>query len=261
VNFSSVSYLLLYNCDLYDVRLKLDQTVDSTTHELNQGCGLNWTCDSYVQAPMCDPEDQDASPYESFRVYSYHELSRDTGSTMDVNAELVDPTVQDMRLVNGQYQPVIQDLKASVPVILRVVAALGGGLVTITPPQNCSMTIIAYDGVYLRAGLATAAVMLVEGGRADVQVVCTSPGRHDLQTSDGTVLLTLNVTTLQSQSGSSQGVNVTVTDQDLADITRPSYLEDLQGLTTSVDSRYSVAFWQNTFNNSKCGTFIQIKDN
>ena len=231
-------------------RLKFDQELDPETQTLSQGCGQNWTCDPFVQYPACNATDPPVSPYDSFRVYSYYEISRETGSTMDINAVLVDPNVKDFPLVNGQYQPVLQDLTVSLPVILRIVAALGSGIVRLgfssASSSHCSITAIAYDGVYLRSTVETNDFRLVEGGRSDIQVVCNSTGIHNLESFNG-VVFRLNVTA----NGTSGGE--VVSDNDLAGIVRPSYLSDLSTPDTSVDSPYSVAFWPNGFNDSICG--------
>ena len=233
-------------------RIKFDQSVDHDTQELNQGCGTNWTCDPFVQYPMCNGSSEEGppiSPYESFRIYSYIELSRETGSTLDINAHFSDPSIQDMMLVNGQYNPILQNVGMSEPVLLQIVAALGGGLVTLEfpSPSSCEMTVIAYDGVYLRSAITVDTVRLVEGGRADVQVMCTSPGIFELRSSGGDAMFQLNVSQQEGIESSP------VTDSELGSIIRPSYLDDLITPDVVVNSQYSVAFWQNAFNNSKCG--------
>lgn len=283
-------------------RLKFDQQLSSNTQTLSQGCGQNWTCDAYVQAPECNASSPAVSPYDSFRIYSYYELARETGSTLDINAVFEDPTILDMMLVNGQYQPVLQDLRVSDPVMLRIVAALGGGIVTLrftsssSSSSPCSMTVIAYDGVYLYAGESRDNVdyfRLVEGGRGDVQVVCDAPGLYDLVNSGGVVMLQLNVTASDSDSDSGSGTSggdrgssggtatdtvtdidtqtkerdartdtntrVGVLDSELASIVRPSYLGDLTSSDTEVQSQYSVAFWQDGFNQSNCGRYSIVQ--
>lgn len=227
---------------------------------MSQGCGFNWTCDPYVQAPACTAP-APVSPFDSFRLYSLHELSRDTGSTLDINAVFSDPVVEDLTLVNGQHQPVIQGLRVGVPVVLRVVGALGGGIVVMKFPAAsaavCRMTVLAYDGVYLRSGLAIASTSdfrLVEGGRADVQVVCETAAVHDIVYSGSNVMLQLNVTRAEEE-GEEAVQGSLVTDDELAAIVRPDYLLDLTGAEVQVDSPYSVAFWQDGFNHSSCGAF------
>jgi hypothetical protein len=233
-------------------RLKFNQQMDSHTHTVSQGCGKNWTCDPFVQAPECDATSPPVSPYDSFRIYSYHEISRETGSTMDINAVFSEPVVEDLTLVNGLYQPVIQNLQVSVPIVLRVIAAMGGGIVILKFPSasasTCSLTVVAYDGVYLRNTVATNDFRLVEGGRADVQVVCDTVGVHELVYSSSTLIMKLNV----SDDGSGSRVAL-VSDSDLAAIIRPSYLPDLTGSDVEVASYYSAAFWQDNFNHSSCG--------
>ena len=264
--------------------------MDPNTQTLSQACGQNWTCDAYVQAPECNASSPAVSPYDSFRIYSYYELARETGSTLDINASFVDPSVLDMILVNGQYQPVMQDLSMSTPILLRVVAAMSGGIVMLKFPSAsaavCSWTMVAYDGVYLQEGVSGAAggyFKLVEGGRGDVQVVCHSAGVHDLVTYGGRVILQLNVSSSGSGSGSSSSRRRTsagttsetttvtereteretetatqttagVLDSELASIVRPSYLQDLRTPNTVVNAPYSLAFWQDGFNQSICGT-------
>lgn len=172
---------------------------------------------------------------------------------MDINAVFSDPAVEDMTLVNGQYQPVLQDLSVSVPFILRVVGALGGGIVRLQFPSAsssvCSLRVLAYDGVYLTSSILTNDLMLVEGGRADVEVVCRSAAVHDLVAGEDLLVMQLNVSGVGD-------TGATVTDAELGAIVRPSYLADLTGPEVEISSQYSTAFWQDDFNQSICGEFI-----
>ena len=84
--------------------------------------------------------------------------------------------------INGAYRPTIE-LNTSSPSILRIVHAHGAGPLLLRilndPLESCSLTILAWDGVYLDERLPVGSdetLNVVAAGRVDVEVFCTAPG-------------------------------------------------------------------------------------
>lgn len=231
--------------------IKFDQEVSARNGKLNQGCGNDTPCDPVVQAPMCTVQDTEPAPYESFRIYSYLELGAEVGNTMEVKLQLQDENVQDMKLVNGQYIPSLSVTQDSA-FILRVVSASGGGQldIAINSSDICSMFVIAYDGVYLDAKLPKDVVRLVEGSRADIEVLCTQSGLFEVYD----LSAKMQLMTLQVSRGSVH--KPTVTNSELAAIVKPPYLQDLMGSNVHIDSYYSMHTWRNGLNHSICGHWL-----
>jgi hypothetical protein len=240
------SYLLVIT------HIKFDQEVSARSGKLNQGCGNDTPCDPVVQAPMCSAADTAPAPYESFRIYSYLELGVDVGNTMEIDYQLTDESIQDMKLVNGQYMPTLSITQDSA-VIIRVVSASGGGQLDIAVNSSgvCWMNVIAYDGVYLDAKLHKEVVRLVEGSRADIEIFCTASGTFNVYDLSAKMeLFSLYVT------HSSSDHKPRVTDSELAAIVKPLYLQDLMGADVHIDSYYSMHTWRNGLNHSICGHWL-----
>jgi FtsP/CotA-like multicopper oxidase with cupredoxin domain len=230
--------------------IKFDQSVDSRSGRVSQGCGRDQYCDPVVEAPLCTGEETEPAAYQSFRIYSYLELGADVGNDMDVDEEFVDESILDMLLINGQYVPSVALTQGS-NAIFRFVSATGGGLLylSLRQPRACSLQVIAYDGVYLDAALEVEHVALLEGSRADVQVTCHRAGTFALTMGNHTDVLLLVV----APHGHQQPA---VTDAELRGIVRPFYLSGLMGADTQVDSYYSVHTWRNGLNHSVCGHWL-----
>jgi hypothetical protein len=67
-------------------------------------------------------------------------------------------------------------------VTLRLVAAFGSASqmsVDITGP--CTMHVVAFDGVYLRAVQTKTKINMLAGSRVDVQIYCTGAGTSELK--------------------------------------------------------------------------------
>ena len=47
----------------------------------------------------------------------------------------------------------------------------------------CTMNVVAYDGVYLRARQTKTAVNILAGARADIQVSCSGAGTNEIKVS------------------------------------------------------------------------------
>ena len=229
--------------------LKFDQEVSTRTGEINQGCGRDFYCDPVVEAPLCTGEETEASPYESFRIYSYLELGVDSGNDMEINEQFVDPSIQDMILVNGQFIPTVKLVVGSAAVF-RMVSATGGGMLVLhlQEPLACSISIIAYDGVYMKTALRKETIALVEGSRADVQIMCHRAGMFSLYNRNKTEVLVVEVHPFGETKPK-------VTDEELAAIVQPSYLDDLME-DVEIDSYYSVHTWRNGLNHSICGHWL-----
>ena len=242
----SDSYLLVIT------HIKFDQEVSQRTGTINQGCGRDMPCDPIVQAPLCTAADTEPAPYESFRLYSYIELGQEVGNTMPIEPVYKDPTKQDMKLINGQYLPSIS-LRQHSYAILRIVSASGGGQLDLSWDGDtgaCVMHVIAYDGVYLTTKLPKQSVKLVEGSRADVEVMCTETGTFYLYDGASSAnLMTVDVIP-------SDTIKPPVTNAELAAINRPFYLADLMSNEIHIDSYYSMHSWRNGLNHSICGHWL-----
>lgn len=239
------SYLLVIT------HIKFDQEVSPRNGKLNQGCGNDTPCDPVVQAPLCTAADVEPAPYESFRIYSYLELGAEVGNTMEIDYKLADASIKDMKLVNGQFIPTLSITQDSAA-ILRVISASGGGQLDIVVNSSgvCDMYVIAYDGVYLDAKLHKEVVRLVEGSRADIEILCTHPGIFNVYD----LSARMELFSLQVAPGSEH--KPLVTDSELAAIVKPSYLQDLMGSDVQVDSYYSMHTWRNGLNHSICGHWL-----
>jgi len=89
---------------------------------------------------------------------SYKTLSGWSGSTLPIQPEYVDSTITDHYLINGAYQPFVTmspgemkrlDLVHCVAGPYRLELELWSGIGSGVPSQECSMYLIALDGVYL----------------------------------------------------------------------------------------------------------------
>ena len=81
--------------------------------------------------------------------------------------------------MNGLYRPVILMI-ANSPSVLQMVHAHGAGpLLMSIDSDNCSLSILAWDGVYLDQRidlLPEDTINLVAAGRVEVEVRCRTPG-------------------------------------------------------------------------------------
>ena len=234
-------------------KLMLEQEVSEG--EVTQGCAEDWACDADEQAPLCTGSES-FSPFNPFRIYSLQELAEATGSNMDMDIQLEDSSDQDLNLVNGLHAP-LQNLTTNAASVLRIVHAAGGGplYLTVQPDSQgvppCSLTVLAWDGVYLQERLPQDTVSLVAASRVDVEVNCSVSGLHALVAGpSGNTLLYLYST----DDSAFAATHPAVTSAELAAITRPWYLADLLQLdaATEVHSRYDVSINQANKNTSSC---------
>eukprot|EP00854_Cymbomonas_tetramitiformis_P011476 gene11476-13561_t len=215
---------------------------------VSQGCGNGITCDPDTQPPDCTAWQvalqSGGSTFSPFRVYSYRELSAATGSEMDAIVSVTDSSVEDpMFFINGQYQPTISISQDST-VTLRIVAAYGGDRMRFElRGGECTMSLIAVDGVYRTDVQSKAKVYLMAGSRADVQVRCSRSGTTDLA-AEGMTIGYIEVSGTASSYAST-------TSAELAAIVRPGYLDDLSSATADVD--YSVHMSQGSRPIAECG--------
>ena len=141
------------------------------------------------------------------------ELSNDGTSSLDHDVEGLGGGGADgggtdglILVVNGQLAPTVP-LAAGALSRLRLVNALVGvgsgtiiariarhdgeeGASVLPPPpagaaaEGCSLCVLGYDGVFLRAPRCQPSLMLPPGGRADVALTCQRAGRYALATAD-----------------------------------------------------------------------------
>jgi FtsP/CotA-like multicopper oxidase with cupredoxin domain len=205
-----------------------------------------------------------------FRSYSLQELSAAAGSTMTINPEFyATTTAEDYVLVNGLYRPVIR-MRVNSPSILRMVHAHGAGplLMSINnDDNNCSLTILAWDGVYLDERLELTndeTVNLVAAGRVEVEVLCHSLGIFQM-VENGNILFYLEITPPPPPPPSTSPSpppppppRQVVSNEDLKGIIRPWYLQDLLWDDQKIDSNYSLFITQENFNSNLCGFWFGV---
>ncbi len=224
----------------------------SSSGIIDQGCGESFACDPIVQYPLCTGS-EDVSPYNSLRHYSFLELAREVGSELDIDPEFADGNSQDVIFINGQIMPVL-DVQLGIPSIVRVVTAIGSGEFKLHVDNStaCRLTVLAVDGVYLRERWEREYVLVMEGSRADIEITCISEGIFVLQHRSHDILHINSSRSDGSASVSSCGV----TDIELQQIQRPSYLEDLMGSEIKIDDHYAVSLSRTGFNESICGEWM-----
>lgn len=150
---------------------------------------------------------------------------------------------------NGMFEPTVTGVKANEAVTLRILSATGGETYKLKLSGGCTqMFIIAWDGVYLTAPqLKTQddTVYLQPGSRVDVQVKCSGNGELTSITQYASPKI------VKIETSDSGGVFPFATAAELAAITRPYYLEDLQKNT--VDVKYDIHSSQMGRPRSSCG--------
>jgi FtsP/CotA-like multicopper oxidase with cupredoxin domain len=148
---------------------------------VSQGCGPQHSCDPITQSPLCSGS-ENQSPFNSYRLDSLQELTAQAGGLFDLNIRFNassrgPPTSSSMDLVNGVYQPRLT-LTQSSPMILRIIHATGGQPLRLSLTQGaaCLMTVLAWDGVYLRSRMNLDLVTIPAGGRCEIEVKCVELG-------------------------------------------------------------------------------------
>jgi len=228
-------------------KLMLEQ--ETSGGEVTQGCADGWACNSGEQSPLCTGSET-SSPFNPFRIYSLPELAAATGSNMDMNIQLTDESDKDLNLVNGLHEPLL-NLTTNSSVILRTVHAAGGAPIYISAAATddggapCSLTVLAWDGVYLDERLDYETVSLVAASRVDIEVTCTRSGLHELVAGGKTLMF------LYTSDDAAYPAKSPVTSAELAAITRPWYLSDLLS-DVDIDSWYTVSINQENKPDDTC---------
>lgn len=241
-------------------KLMLEQEV--IEGEVSQGCFEGWACNADEQMPLCTGS-EDSSPFNPFRIYSLQELAEATGSIMDMDLQIEDESDKNLNLVNGLYKP-LQNMTTNSSSIFRVLHAAGGGPLhlSVFPDETngnmlpCSMTVLAWDGVYLDERLDYDRVSIVAASRVDIEVTCVVSGLHEI-IADGKTLLYLYTTDDPDYPSHSP-----VTNEELAAIRRPWYLKDLLEVDENdIDSLYEVSINQDHRPSSACHYWLGVGSN
>jgi FtsP/CotA-like multicopper oxidase with cupredoxin domain len=118
-----------------------------------------------------------SSPFNMFRVYSLDELEKECGGNLRTNIKLTNPTITDMNLVNGQFQPTLE-LTAGSPTLLSFINAFGGNPLDLSLSNRaaCELNVISSDGVYHSALWPRSVVHIPAAARNIVEVYCSGPG-------------------------------------------------------------------------------------
>eukprot|EP00040_Diaphanoeca_grandis_P014968 m.76082 g.76082 ORF g.76082 m.76082 type:complete len:677 (+) comp24857_c0_seq3:397-2427(+) len=223
------SYLAVINL------MWLDQHVDTSTGKVDQGCRVNWPCDPVSQAPLC-VGNESTSPFNPFRTYSLQEISRESGSTLSVNPTYGSRnSTRRAMLINGIYQPVLPLVQGSA-FILRLVWASGAHILRANANSSqCTITVIAVDGIYLQKKVNEDPA-LAEGARADIEIVCSVNGLIPLRNKDE-IIMFFNVSAPMVKDVIKQAV----TDYEMSVISRPKYLGSMVGDDVQVDGHFSIS--------------------
>lgn len=220
-------------------------TQEQVDGEVSQGCGFDWACDPATQAPLCTG-DETESPFNPFRLYTYYEISALSGDLLDPKIEFFNNApVQDTWMVNGQVEPTLTITQNS-PTILTVIHTAGGEELQLEM-DGCVMTALSWDGVYLNSRLQQDIFFVPAGGRVDLEVLCAEAGHYELR-SQANLLMKL-----VTEEGT---IKSAVTNEELASIVRPSYLDDLQGDDLVPDDTYAVHLSQGNRDNSVCAFWM-----
>lgn len=182
---------------------------------------------------------------DPFRIVDYQELRGTINDQMSLDAVVGADAITDVYLTNGQFQPTLTVAPGAwtrlevlnavgdtyVELELRSEVVLGGtGLAT-----GCEMMLQALDGVFLNSGARSVdVVLLAPASRASVAVKCTGATTVYLQSSPNNRAADYEAGYLQNLltievAGDSVTMNAPA--WGAADVPRPLYLQDLQGLT------------------------------
>lgn len=173
------------------------------------------------------------------------------GNTSNLKLELSNPTnfQGQLLLVNGEVSPIMH-LKAGHWSRLKLINAFsaGSGLANFgfadSSNETCDLKVLAYDGVYLKAPRAQTSVMIPQGGRADIAVMCIVPGKYSIVSKDASVdpigrfgnMMTSNLTLVRFDVSKLSSTAVPLP-QTLPG--PPTYYSDLLGVS-QVDGRNSI---------------------
>lgn len=225
-------------------------TLSGSSEELvSQGCANGATCVADWQGPLCTGSETE-SPFAPFRIYSYLELSAETNSDLDANPSFSDST-ESWYFTNGQFVPTISMAEDEFR-ILQLVHAVGGDKMDLEfrgPSTGCSMTVIAWDGVYLQTPYTASIVSLMAASRVDVVVTCTTSGTYTLGNRINNLLEII-------VSGSDDSKSVAITESELQSINFPNYLDDLQSDTLPIDDTYQIHMSQGGRDASECSFWL-----
>lgn len=207
-------------------------TVNGTI-SVSQGCAPGAICRVEWQSPLCTGSEIE-SPFTPFRIFSYLELSAEVNSDMRHNL-VFNGTEENYYFTNGQYVPTIT-MDVNEKRILKMIHAVGGEQMDLelkSGAGECSMTVIAWDGVYLRAPYKTTTLTMMAASRVDVVLTCTDPGQYFLRNTINNLTEILITDSLATDT-------LTITEDDLSMIKFPSYLDDLQGDDIVVNDAYEI---------------------
>jgi FtsP/CotA-like multicopper oxidase with cupredoxin domain len=189
---------------------------------------------------------------DPFRVRTYTSLQTSTGDTLAPNFQFENAQVKDIYLVNGQFQPTYS-MKANVPVIFDMVHSSGDHYLELeirdainAGNSACTITLIAYDGVYFTEARSVAYNIMVPGQRTSAVITCSTPGTYYFQTyandvmrykvMDDEIRFNQNLLTLVVTAGDSTATAI----PSLSSIVRPAYLNDLRTVTPKSSWEISV---------------------
>ncbi|TPX31479.1 hypothetical protein SmJEL517_g05185 [Synchytrium microbalum] len=185
---------------------------------------------------------------DPFKVKTYVDLTTSAGSTLPVGATYVNSSVQDIYMVNGQFQPTFSATTGE-QFIVDLVNAVGDhyiefdiresiGASSVT--THCDMSQIAIDSIYLSSMRSVSYVVLPPAGRTSVIITCRVGGTYYLQSYPDLVLrpdVTANETrfyqNLATLTVTGTTTTSTLTTISFSTIPRPSHMSDLQSTTAA----------------------------
>ena len=123
--------------------------------------------------------------------WSVTQLSTAAGSALYINPTYntsTNVTIRDAWFTNGQYQPAVEAASGESQVF-DIVAASGDRILELeirssilsnAPTNQCSMVLLALDGVYLTSSRVVTHLPLLQGSRAAIVVRCLTAGQYYL---------------------------------------------------------------------------------
>ncbi|KAJ3027651.1 UNVERIFIED_CONTAM: hypothetical protein HDU68_003409 [Siphonaria sp. JEL0065] len=194
---------------------------------------------------------------DPFTVRTYTYLSSITKNTLPINPTFTNSSVQDIYMVNGQFQPKFS-MTTGVQYILDIVNAVGDTIIELdirdsisgtSVSTQCSMLQIASDGVYFTTPRTVQYVAFLPSNRATIIIQCKTPGTYYLTNypddslrpgiTDNETRFHQNMVTLVVTGSTSSSFSST-SSLTLKTIPLPAFFSDLQKTTPNTKWQLSV---------------------
>ena len=183
-------------------------------------------------------------------------------------------------LVNGQFQPSIDDLTVNRYRRLRFLNAISEYYIQYNfPTANCEWSVIAIDGIFLRNNEVrninnapyNGEYLLPPGGRLDVIVICSATGTYTITSSENNAIdpdlfnigrVPTGITLFEIQVNSAGSDTVTTAPNQYPP--KPNYLTDLLTATTNIcgcNTYFPTVSRAVTWTEQECGYVFNTQGN